>query len=63
MGARPLDRAIDRLLRIPIRRKLLVDKNLNGCKIKVRIIDNKLALKFIQGNNNENDVSTVFAEA
>jgi hypothetical protein len=51
------------LLRIPISKKLLVDKNLEGCKIKVRIIDNKLALKFIQGNNDENDVSTVFAEA
>jgi ATP-dependent Clp protease ATP-binding subunit ClpA len=63
MGARPLDRTIDRLLRIPISKKLLVDKNLEGCKIKVRIIDNKLALKFIQGNNDENDVSTVFAEA
>lgn len=63
MGARPLDRTIDRLLRIPISKKILVDKNLNGCKIKVRIIDNKLALKFIKETNNENDVSTVFAEA
>ncbi len=62
MGARPLDRTIDRLLRIPISRKLLVDKNLEGCKIKIRIIDNKLALKFIQGKENA-DISTVFAEA
>ena len=62
MGARPLDRTIDRLLRIPISRKLLVDKNLEGYKIKIRIIDNKLALKFIQGNLDEN-VITIFAEA
>ena len=62
MGARPLDRTIDRLLRIPISRKLLVDKNLEGCKIKIRIIDNKLVLKFIQGKENA-DISTVFAEA
>ena len=62
MGARPLDRTIDRMLRIPISRKLLVDKHLEGCKIKVRIIDNKLALKFIQGKEDA-DISTVFAEA
>lgn len=63
MGARPLDRTVDTMLRIPISKKILVDKNLNGCKIKVRIIDNKLALKFIKENDNENDVSTIFAEA
>ena len=62
MGARPLDRTIDKLLRIPISRKLLVDKNLEGCKIKIRIIDDKLALKFIQGKEDA-DISTVFAEA
>jgi len=62
MGARPLDRTIDKMLRIPISRKLLVDKHLEGCKIKVRIIDNKLALKFIQGKEDA-DISTVFAEA
>lgn len=62
MGARPLDRTIDRMLRIPISKKILVDKTLEGCKIKIRIIDNKLALKFIQGKENA-DISTVFAEA
>jgi len=62
MGARPLDRTIDTLLRIPISKKLLVDKDLAGCKIKIRIIDNKLALKFIQGSQDA-DVTTVFAEA
>ena len=63
MGARPLDRTIDTLLRIPISKKILVDKQLKGCKIKIRVIDNKLALKFIKGTLHENDVSTVFAEA
>ena len=62
MGARPLDRAMDQLLRIPISKKILVDKNLNGCKIKIRIIENKLAIKFISGTD-RNDVTTVFAEA
>jgi ATP-dependent Clp protease ATP-binding subunit ClpA len=62
MGARPLDRTIDTLLRIPISKKILVDKQLKGCKIKIRVIDNKLALKFIKGTLHENDVSTVFAE-
>ena len=62
MGARPLDRTIDTLLRIPISKKILVDKHLEGCKIKIRVIDNKLALKFIQGIDNA-DVTTVFAEA
>jgi len=62
MGARPLDRTIDTLLRIPISKKILVDKHLEGCKIKIRIIDNKLALKFIQGSKDA-DVTTVFAEA
>lgn len=62
MGARPLDRAIDQYLRMPIAKKILVDKTLEGCKIKIRIIDNKFALKFIQGNGEDADVSTVFAE-
>jgi ATP-dependent Clp protease ATP-binding subunit ClpA len=61
MGARPLERTIDQLLRIPISKKILVDKDLNGCKIKIRIIDNKLAIKFINGKD-RNAVTTVFAE-
>ena len=63
MGARPLDRAIDQYLRMPIAKKILVDKTLEGCKIKIRIIDNKFALKFIQGNGEDANVSTVFTEA
>ena len=47
MGARPMARAIDKLLRVPISKQLLVDKNLNGSKIKVRSIEkNKLLIKF-----------------
>jgi ATP-dependent Clp protease ATP-binding subunit ClpA len=45
MGARPMARTIDRLLRMPIAKKL-VDKDPNGCKIKIRNIDNNLLIKF-----------------
>jgi ATP-dependent Clp protease ATP-binding subunit ClpA len=62
MGARPLDRAIDQYLRMPIAKKILVDKTLEGCKIKIRVIDKKLALKFIKGNGEDANVSTIFAE-
>ena len=62
MGARPLDRAIDQYLRMPIAKKILVDKTLEDCKIKIRVIDKKLALKFIKGNGEDANVSTIFAE-
>ena len=39
MGARPLARVIDQLLRIPISKQILLDKNFKGAKIKVRSID------------------------
>ena len=40
-------RTVDQMLRVPISKKLLVDKNLNGCKIKIRCTDNKnLLIKF-----------------
>ena len=40
MGApRPMARTIDTKLRMPIAKKL-VDKDCNGCKIKVRNVDN-----------------------
>ena len=45
MGARPMARAIDTLLRMPIAKKL-VDKDANGCKIKVRNVNNNLLIKF-----------------
>jgi len=45
MGARPMARTIDRLLRMPIAKKL-VDKDPYGCKIKIRNIDNNLLIKF-----------------
>ena len=45
MGARPMARAIDTLLRMPIAKKL-VDKDSNGCKIKVRNVDNNILIKF-----------------
>ena len=48
MGARPMSRAVDNLLRKPIAKQLLVDKNQNGCKIKVRKQNNvdNLLIKF-----------------
>ena len=45
MGARPMARAIDTLLRMPIAKKM-VDKDLNGCKIKIRNVNNSLLIKF-----------------
>lgn len=54
MGARPMARTIDKLLRMPIAKKL-VDKNANGCKIKVRNVDNNILIKFryLDGSTDE----------
>jgi len=46
MGARPMAREVDNLLRKPIAKQLLVDKNINGCKIKIRNVNNNLLVKF-----------------
>jgi ATP-dependent Clp protease ATP-binding subunit ClpA len=46
MGARPMARAIDKLLRMPIAKQLMVDKDVNGCKIKIRNVENNLLIKF-----------------
>ena len=48
MGARPMARAVDNLLRKPIAKQLLVDKNVNGCKIKIRKLkdSDNLLIKF-----------------
>ena len=46
MGARPMARAIDTMLRMPIAKQITVDNNKNGCKIKIRNIDNKLVIRF-----------------
>jgi hypothetical protein len=47
-------RTIDRLLRMPIAKKL-VDKDPNGCKIKIRNVDNNLLIKFryVDGSTTE----------
>ena len=47
MGARPVARTVDKLLRIPISKRLLLDK-ISDCKIKVRIVDDQLLIKFIK---------------
>lgn len=46
MGARPMARAIDTMLRMPIAKQITVDNNNNGCKIKIRNVDGKLVIKF-----------------
>jgi len=46
MGARPMARAIDTMLRMPIAKQITVDNNKNGCKIKIRNVDNKLVIRF-----------------
>ena len=61
MGARPMARTIDDLLRKPIARRILVDKNVNGCKIKIRNVNNKLLVKFryIDGSTTEDGGSSL----
>jgi ATP-dependent Clp protease ATP-binding subunit ClpA len=46
MGARPMARAIDTMLRMPIAKQITVDNNRNGCKIKIRNVDSKLVIRF-----------------
>src|SRR6056300_67420 len=46
MGARPMTRAIDTMLRMPIAKQITVDNNKNGCKIKIRNVDSKLVIRF-----------------
>ena len=52
MGARPMARAVDNLLRKPIAKQLLVDKNQNGCKIKIRKLKDSLNLLIKFGYSN-----------
>lgn len=56
MGARPMARTVDKLLRMPIAKKL-VDKNANGCKIKVRNVDNNILIKFRYLDGSTDEVS------
>jgi len=53
MGARPVARTVDKLLRVPVSKELVVDPAIKGCKIKVRVNKNGLLLKIIRNNNNE----------
>ena len=52
MGARPVARAVDKYLRTPIAKSIMVDKTTNQCKIKIRAShDGKgLIIKFIKKN-------------
>ena len=62
MGARPLARVIDQLLRIPISKQILLDKNFKGAKIKVRSIDGKIAIKFKYRDGNESTIRDLSTE-
>ena len=62
MGARPLARVIDQLLRIPISKQILLDKNFKGAKIKVRSIDGKIAIKFKYSDGNESTIRDLSTE-
>lgn len=55
MGARPMARTIDQKLRMPIAKKL-VDKDANGCKIKIRNVDNTLLIKFRYADGSTTEV-------
>jgi len=55
MGARPMARTIDHKLRMPIAKKL-VDKDPNGCKIKIRNVDNTLLIKFRYADGSTTEV-------
>ena len=60
MGARPMARAIDNPLRKSIAKQLLVDKTQNGCKIKIRKLDNgtNLLIRFGYSNGTIKEIGT-----
>ena len=62
MGARPMARTVDKLLRIPISKKLLLDK-VSNCKIKVRVVNKKLLIKFIKNVGTTTKVKESINEA
>ena len=62
MGARPMARTVDKLLRIPISKKLLLDK-VSNCKIKVRVVNKKLLIKFIKNESTTTKVKESIKEA
>ena len=53
---------LHQLLRIPISKQILLDKNFKGAKIKVRSIDGKIAIKFKYSNGNESTIKDLSTE-
>jgi ATP-dependent Clp protease ATP-binding subunit ClpA len=51
MGARPVARTIDRCLRVPISKLIMVDKDVKDCKIKIRTVEKQLLLRLSKDNN------------
>jgi len=62
MGARPMARTVDKLLRIPISKRLLLDK-ISNCKIKVRVVNKKLLIKFIKNDGTTTEIKESIKEA
>lgn len=56
MGARPMARAIDTMLRMPIAKQITVDNNKSACKIKVRNVDNNLVMKFKYADGTDSQI-------
>ena len=48
MGARPLQRVIDKEIKRPLSRELLFGKLLNGGKVKITIVDDELKVETIK---------------
>ena len=61
MGARPVARAVDKYLRTPIAKSILVDKTTNECKIKVRSEPDGqgLIIKFIKRSTVDGSTDSV----
>jgi len=61
MGARPVARAVDKYLRTPIAKSIMVDNTTNECKIKVRSEPDGqgLIIKFIKRSTVDGSTDSV----
>ena len=63
LGARPMARAVDKLLRMPISKQLLVDKDVKGSKIKIRVNKETLLIKFRYIDGTTKEIADISAKA
>mgnify|MGYP003111405719 FL=1 len=63
LGARPMARAVDKLLRMPISKQLLVDKDVKGSKIKIRVNNETLLIKFRYIDGTTKEIADISAKA